>query len=185
MWVKMCLLGGPRLSGQIVPVRWSSVVGLTCTCMVGVLRVVGYALPRFLCSPAVVLLPGVNLYPFFSSLLSPSLAFCCGCARACGGSVHGRSLPLWCGRSCICLAAGSVRARFCPCLCRSFFVILVCLGYSRVFGLPGCVFVLLFLLSYSVGSVFLCLFSLSFGPVLRFRGVPWALGESHIDVFTS
>ena len=62
--------------------------------MVGVLRVVRYASPRSLCSPRVALLPGVNFYHFFSSLLSLlALLPCAWCARACGGVVRGSFPP--------------------------------------------------------------------------------------------
>ena len=70
-----CCLGVGLLTtiSRLSKLRWSLVVGLNCTCMIGVFRVVSLALPRFLCRPAVVLLPGVNSVP---CLLS-SVPSCC------------------------------------------------------------------------------------------------------------
>ena len=58
------------------------VIGLNWFCIVLAFRVVWYALPRSFGDPAVVLLPGVNLYPCLSSLSSlPFAAYCW--VRAC------------------------------------------------------------------------------------------------------
>ena len=126
---------------------------------------VRYVRPRSLCSLRVVLHPGLNLYPSFSSLSSPSVAVLCGARVLVAGMYVGRLLPLWCVRSCAWLAACSVRGRFVPCLCCAF------LSFSfvlvRSFLLPR-----------------LCRFFLSFSLLSFFRpraalpvGMPWVPGE--------
>ena len=76
-----------------------------------------YVLLLLVCAVAlvVVLLPGVNMYPFLLSCALSFSAFYCGGTRGGGGSGYGRFLPLWCGRLCFRLAASSACFRLFPC----------------------------------------------------------------------
>ena len=119
---------------------------------------------------AVVLLPGVYLYPFLSSVSSLFLLLLiAGCARACGGSVRGTSPP-----SVVCALVYSSRCRFCACLFLS-----LPLALLFVFFVGLCLVVPLALFRWFVFPF--SLFSLSLGPVLRCRGIPWTLGEPNVD----
>ena len=140
--------------------------------MVGVFRMVSYVFPRSLCRPAVVLLPGVNLYPV---LLFSVLSFLGVLLwlRACLWWVWVCSFPpsvVWPVVS-VSLLAPCVSV-FVLALVAPLFV-LVCLGCSRAFGWPGCGFCCFSCFTLLVSSLF-ALFSVSFGTFLRFCGNLWA-----------
>ena len=112
---------------------------------------------------AVVLQPRVNLYHFLFSC--PFLLCCLLGARLLVASISvGRFLPLWCVCSCVYLAAGSVRACFLLCLCRS------------VLSFCWSVWSFLFLLFPLV--CFFVLFSLRLlAPRAALLGTPWTPWE--------
>ena len=137
----------------------------------------------------VVLLPGVNLYPplLLCPLLPRSSVVLCARAggRACVWVVYPPGvLALVCLSGCLLRASVSVLASVAP-LC------LFSMVFTRVFGWPGvCLCLVVPLASshavWSVGSVSPFSLLSFFRPRAALPvGIPWALGETNIDLFNS
>ena len=140
--------------------------------MARVFRVVRYACPRSLCN-----LCGSACLGLICTLPSPLCSLfpllLVGCALARGGYVRGTFPP-----SVVCMSVHLPRRRLCA---RLFLLLFLSLLFVFFVGL--CLVVPLALFCWFVSPF--SFFSPSLGPVLRCRGIPWTLGESHADEFNS